>query len=222
MSNASKIGLPVALLALIGFTGCNSDSGEKPEPAAAVSADPAASQSPAAPDGQAESAAAENSAAAAEKPKTPLDQMRERLNPEVLGPGLETSFARLTESISVITDEATAAEALPQLEGFYKQMNYMTAMAPLVPAESHPVIVEKVTAAMEPLQTAVNKIYENEEVKAKLQPVIDNIIAKLTSVAATFGPTPPAEETPAEGAAVDGDAESPTEAESETEQAASE
>ncbi len=83
----------------------------------------------------------------------------------------------------------------------------MAALAPLVPPESAAVVAEKLTAAMGPIQAAIDKMYENEEVKAKLAPMIDNVLTTFDAIKSRFLPVEAVEDSDAQEVAVEPESE---------------
>jgi len=192
MSNPLKVALSLVLLAAIGSTGCEKESTTTIEVEAGqvvteVEANMTVSES------AEPQTSPDNAEGADKKPKDLAAMLRENLKPEIIGPALEEGFAKVQESFAAITDEASATEALPKFEEFYRKVSQMSSMVPLVPPESRPVILETLSAATGPLQTALDKLYENEAVKEKLQPISDKIMEKLAQVSEKLQPKPAAE-----------------------------
>jgi len=185
MSNPLKIALSLVLLAAIGSTGCEKESTTTTEvEAGQATMEVEASESTEPKTGS------DNAEGADKKPKDLAAMIQENLKPEIIGPALEEGFAKVQESIAAITDEASATEALPKFQEFQNRVTQMLSMARIVPPESRLVIVEKISAAIGPLQGALDKLYENEEIKAKLKPTGDKIMKNLAKVSERLQPKP--------------------------------
>jgi hypothetical protein len=125
---------------------------------------------------------------------------RTALRPEVSAPGKATSLAEMTSGLkSIFSDAATALSsvkdadsanaALPKLRDINQQIDPIRNSLDQLPESGRVSIGKLVDEQMSTFKDQVAKTFEIPGVREKLQPVVDQIVSKLTSL------TEPAAET---------------------------
>ena len=87
-------------------------------------------------------------------------------------------FDNYKDSLSGITDEASAKAALPQLEEYNDKLGGMSDMLSKLPEGAQGMVGDKVKTMLEPIQGIIEKLYAIPGVQAILEPVLGNMVEK--------------------------------------------
>lgn len=104
--------------------------------------------------------------------------------PDVTMPGADMTsqltgvFDSYRETLTGVTDEASATAALPKLEEFNEKLGGMTEMAGKLPEVARTALGGKVSGLLEPLQGIIDKLYQIPGVQAILEPVVNGMMEK--------------------------------------------
>lgn len=101
-----------------------------------------------------------------------------------IGKDLGGLFGDLTKTLSGVTDEATAKEALPTLEGFGPSLEAITKAASALTAEQKGSVGKMVTEQMGPLQKIIDTVMALPGVKDILGPVVVPMIEAIGKLGA--------------------------------------
>lgn len=101
-----------------------------------------------------------------------------------IGKDLGGLFGDLTKTLSGVTDEATAKEALPTLEGFGPSLEAITKAASALTAEQKGSVGKMVTEQMGPLQKIIDTVMAIPGVKDILGPVVVPMIEAIGKLGA--------------------------------------
>jgi hypothetical protein len=119
--------------------------------------------------------------AAAEKASSALASVEG--GPEALK-GIKDLFGSAHESLSKITDEASAKAALPGLEDLDGKVTGLGELLAKLPAEAKPAIASLIDNGREALQKVVDKIVALPGVETVIKPKLDAIMEKLSALTA--------------------------------------
>jgi len=101
-----------------------------------------------------------------------------------LGKDLGALVAGLQSTLGEVKDEATAKTALPKLEEANLGLDKLLGLVDQVPAAARPALASLIKTHSTAITDAVKKVVGIEGVGAILQPVLDQIVAKLNKASA--------------------------------------
>ena len=101
-----------------------------------------------------------------------------------LGKDLGALVAGLQSTLGEVKDEATAKTALPKLEEANLSLDKLLGFVDQVPMAARPALASLIKTHSATITEAVKKVVGIEGVGAILQPVLDQIVAKLNKASA--------------------------------------
>ena len=141
-----------------------------------------AEEAPAAEASAAETSAAETSAA---------ESMAEKLGGALGGfglpgadamPDVKSMFKSLTGSLGKVTDAETAKDALPDLEAVDKKLESLSSGFGLLPEAIRSKLTDSLKSMVPDFQATIDKVMAIPGVRDILQPIIDEVMAKVKSL----------------------------------------
>jgi len=156
-------------------------SDQRPAEEAPAEEAPAA-EAPAAEASAAETSAAETSAA---------ESMAEKLGGALGGfglpgadamPDVKSMFKSLTGSLGKVTDAETAKDALPDLEAVDKKLESLSTGFGLLPEAIRSKLTDSLKSMVPDFQATIDKVMAIPGVRDILQPIIDEVMAKVKSL----------------------------------------
>lgn len=141
-----------------------------------------AEEAPAAEASAAETSAAETSAA---------ESMAEKLGGALGGfglpgadamPDVKSMFKSLTGSLGKVTDAETAKDALPDLEAVDKKLESLSTGFGLLPEAIRSKLTDSLKSMLPDFQATIDKVMAIPGVRDILQPIIDEVMAKVKSL----------------------------------------
>jgi hypothetical protein len=101
-----------------------------------------------------------------------------------LGKDLGSLLTGLQSTLGEVKDEATAKTALPKLEEANLGLDKLLGLVDQIPAAARPALASLLKTHSTAITDAVKKVVGIEGVGAILQPVLDQIVAKLNKASA--------------------------------------
>jgi len=148
----------------------------------APAAEASAAETPAEETSAAETSAAETSAA---------ESMAEKLGGALGGfglpgadamPDVKSMFKSLTGSLGKVTDAETAKDALPDLEAVDKKLESLSSGFGLLPEAIRSKLTDSLKSMLPDFQATIDKVMAIPGVRDILQPIIDEVMAKVKSL----------------------------------------